>query len=183
MEDREVLYTNFVRDFGNRICSITAGRTYSNVIFLCIGTDRLIGDAFGPLVGTRLATLLRGANRLNVMGTLDNNVSLCNITEIMQNIRNTYTNPFIVAIDAALSNSEKIGNIVVSDGGLTLGSSLNRRSVIVGDMSIRGIVGRNCRNANQNLVILQNVPLSRVVEMADVVSTGIYNSINYECDE
>lgn len=183
MDEREELYTNFVRDFSNRICYITAGKTYSNVIFLCIGTDRLIGDAFGPLVGSRLATLLRGADRLNVIGTLDNNISLCNINETMQNIRNTYTNPFIVAIDAALSNAEQIGNIVVSDGGVTLGSSLNRSNVTVGDMSIRGIVGRNCRNANQNLVILQNVPLSRVVNMSDIVSTGIYNTINYECNE
>lgn len=183
MEEREELYANFVRAFGNRICSITSGRTYSNVIFLGIGTDRLIGDAFGPLVGSRLATLFRGADRLNVIGTLDNTVCLCNINETIQNIRNTYTNPFIVAIDAALSTPSQIGSIVVSDGGVCLGSSLNRQSVTVGDMSIKGIVGRNCRNANQNMMILQNVPLSRVVNMAEVVSTGIYNSINYECDE
>ena len=101
----------------------------------------------------------------------------------MRRIRNTYTNPFIIAIDAALSNSEQIGNIIVAEGGVTLGSSLNRNCITVGDMSIKGIVGRNCRNANQNLITLQNVPLSRVVNMADVVSTGIYNSINYQCNE
>lgn len=183
MKEREGLYANFIRDFGNRICSITAGKTYSNVIFLCIGTERLIGDAFGPLVGNRLIVLLRNANKLNVIGNLNSNVSICNITEIMQNIRNTYANPFIVAIDSALSNSEQIGNIVVSDGGLTLGSSMNRKSVIVGDMSIRGIVGKNCRNANQNLIILQKASLSMIVDMAEVVATGIYNSINYECNE
>lgn len=131
MEEREELYANFVRDFGNIICPITAGRTYSNVIFLCIGTDRLLGDAFGPLVGSRLKRLLQNANRLNVIGTLDNTVSLCNITETMQNIRNTYNNPFIVAIDAALSTPAQIGNIVVSEGEICVGSSLNRRSVLV----------------------------------------------------
>lgn len=183
MEEREELYTNFIRDFGNKICSITAGQTYSNVIFLCIGTDRLIGDSFGPLVGSRLNNLLRNAQRLNVIGTLDNTVSLCNINSTIQNIRNTYTNPFVVAIDAALSSSTQIGSIVVSEGGICLGSSLNRQSITVGDMSIRGIVGRNCRNTNQNMNILQNVPLSRAVNMAEIVSTGIYNIINYECDE
>lgn len=50
-------------------------------------------------------------------------------------------------------------------------------------MSIRGIVGKNCKNAKQNLMVLQNVALSRVVNLADIVSSGIYNTINYKCDE
>lgn len=183
MGENEELYKNFVRDFENKMCNITEGQTYSNIIFLCIGTQRLTGDAFGPLVGNRLTTLLRDANRLNVIGTLENTVSLCNINQVMENIRSTYANPFIIAIDAALSTPSNIGNILVTDGGMTLGSSLNRQGVIVGDMSIRGVVGRNCRNANQNLTILQNVPLSRVVNLAEIVSSGIYNTINYECYE
>jgi len=182
MVERDELYTNFVRDFGNTICPITAGRTYSNVIFLCIGTDRLIGDAFGPIVGTRLTKLLNRAERLNVIGNLNNTVSLCNINAALQNIRNTYTNPFVVAIDAALSTTAQIGGIKVAEGGVCLGSSLYRQGITVGDMSIRGIVGKNCRNANQNMSILQNIPLSRVVNMAEVVATGIANSINYECN-
>ena len=193
MGEKDELYTNFVRDFGNTICSITAGRTYSNVIFLCIGTDRLIGDAFGPIVGSRLTTLLNGSERLNVIGNLNNTVSLCNINSHMlrrsfilnatlQNIRNTYTNPFIVAIDAALSTTAQIGSIKVSSGGVCLGSSLYRQGITVGDMSIRGIVGKNCRNANQNMIVLQNIPLNRVVNMAEVVATGIANSINYDCN-
>lgn len=183
MEENEELYRNFVRDFRNRICNIAEGHTYSNIIFLCIGTQRLTGDAFGPLVGNRLTTLLRDADRMNVIGTLENTVSLCNINQVMENIRNTYTNPFIIAIDAALSNQDNIGNILVTDGGITLGSGLNRQGVTVGDMSIRGVVGRNCRNANQNLIVLQNVPLSRVINLAEIVSSGIYNTINYQCDE
>lgn len=182
MVERDELYTNFVRDFGNTICPITAGRTYSNVIFLCIGTDRLIGDAFGPIVGTRLTKLLNRAERLNVIGNLNNTVSICNINATLQNIRNTYTNPFVVAIDAALSTTAQIGGIKVAEGGVCLGSSLYRQGITVGDMSIRGIVGKNCRNANQNMSVLQNIPLSRVVNMAEVVATGIANSINYECN-
>lgn len=183
MEEREELYANFVRDFSEVLCGITENMSYSNIVFLCIGTDRLIGDAFGPLVGNRLTALLSDADRLNVIGTLENNISISNINQVLENIRNTYTNPFIIAIDAALARPEQIGSIIVSEGPLSLGSSLNRRGIQVGDMNIRGIVGRNCRNANQNLIILQNVPLSRVANMADIVSTGIYNSINYECNE
>ncbi len=183
MEEREKLYADFVRDFSETLCGITENISYSNIVFLCIGTERLIGDSFGPLVGNRLTSLLSDADKLNVIGTLENNISLSNINEVLGNIRNTYSNPFVVAVDAALSRPEQIGKIIVSEGQLSLGSSLNRKGIQVGDMNIRGIVGRNCMNANQNLIILQNVPLSRVVNMADIVSNGIYNSINYRCNE
>lgn len=183
MGENNELYRNFVRDFGNRMCNITEGRSYSNIIFLCIGTQRLIGDAFGPLVGNRLTILLNNARRLNVIGTLENPVSLCNINRILERIRSTYTNPFIVAIDAALSTPTKIGDILVDDGGVILGNSCNQSGITVGDMSIRAVVGRNCRNASQNLTVLQSVPLSRVVNLAEIVSSGIYNSINYDCCE
>lgn len=183
MGENNDLYRNFVRDFSNTMCNLTEGRTYSNIIFLCIGTQRLTGDAFGPLTGNRLTTLLNDARRINVIGTLENSVSLCNINNIVQRIKNTYTNPFIIAIDSALSTPANIGSICVCEGGLTVGTSLNRSGVTVGEMNIRAVVGRNCGNANQNLCVLQNVPLSRVVNLAEIVSSGIYNSINYDCCE
>ena len=183
MNENDTIYRNFVRDFSNTMCTETEGRSYSNIVFLCIGTQRLIGDAFGPLVGNKLTTLLRSANKLNVVGTLENSVCSSNIAKTISTINQNFCNPFIVAIDAALSTTENIGRILVSDGGITIGSSLNRQCTTVGDMSIRGVVGRNCGNANQNLNILQNVPLSRVVNLSDIVSTGIYNTINYECNE
>lgn len=183
MEENERIYRGFVRNFGNQICNITKGKVYSNLIFLCIGTQRIIGDAFGPLVGTRLTKMFRNARRLNVIGTLENSVVLCNINQIINNIRNNYTNPFIIAIDSALANSSDVGEIFVGDGGIELGACLNRQGVIVGDMSIKGIVGKNCGNTSQNLNVLQNVPLSRIVNLAEIVSTGIYNTINYECNE
>ena len=181
MGENNELYRNFVREFGSRMCNLTEGRTYSNIIFLCVGTQRLTGDAFGPMVGNRLTILMNDARRINVIGTLENPVSLCNINNILETINATYTNPFIIAIDSALSTPGNIGSIWVSDGGITVGSSLNRNGVTVGDMSIRAVVGRNCRNASQNLSVLQSVPLSRVVNLAEVVSSGIYNTINYDC--
>lgn len=115
MGENGKIYKKFINDFENIMCNLTAGKSYSNIIFLCIGTQRIIGDAFGPLVGTRLNNCLKNANRLNVIGTLENSVSLCNINEIMRNIEKTYTNPFIIAIDAALSTTDNIGKILVTN--------------------------------------------------------------------
>lgn len=183
MGDSNDLYRKFVSDFSNTMCGLTEGGTYSNIIFLCIGTQRLIGDAFGPLTGNRLTILLNDARRINIIGTLEDPVSLRNINNILQSIRNTYTNPFIIAIDSALSTPSNIGSIWVCDGGITVGTSLNRVGVTVGNMGIRAVVGRNCGNTSHNLSVLQNVPLSRVVNLAEIVSSGIYNSINYNCCE
>lgn len=47
-------------------------------------------------------------------------------------------------------------------------------------MSIQGIVPQDTRASMSNLRILQNTPLGRVMRLADVVSNGIYNVINYE---
>lgn len=151
MQENEEIYRNFVQEFSSRIIDITEGMTYSNIIFLCIGTQRLTGDAFGPLAGTRLNNLLRNATRLNVIGTLNNNISLCNINETINNINSTYTNPFIIAIDAALSTQDNIGRILVTDGAIQLGSSLNRTGIQVGDMSIRGVVRKKHRKYKSKL--------------------------------
>lgn len=43
-------YNNFVNDFSSVLYGLTNNREFSNVIFLCIGTDRVTGDSFGPLV-------------------------------------------------------------------------------------------------------------------------------------
>ena len=65
----------------------------------------------------------------------------------------------------------------------TYGAGLNKKCIHIGDMSIKGIVAQNFGNPQQNLRILQNTPLGLVMNLADIVSNGIYNVINYKCDE
>lgn len=50
-------------------------------------------------------------------------------------------------------------------------------------MNIKGIVARDLKVPMQNLRLLQNTPLKLVMKLADVVTSGIYNIINYECSE
>lgn len=47
-------------------------------------------------------------------------------------------------------------------------------------MNIKGIVGQNMRTPMQNLNMLQNTSLNLVMNLAEVVANGIYNTINYE---
>lgn len=120
MQVGDNLYNTFVNDFSNVMCRIADGQNYSNIIFLCIGTDRITGDAFGPLVGYKLTSFFSDASRINVIGNLTNPVCANNAVEVLQQIRENYSNPFIIAIDSALSSTNQIGNIVVREGGISL---------------------------------------------------------------
>lgn len=116
----ENLYIKFINDFSNVMCKLADGNQYSNIIFLCIGTDRITGDTFGPLVGRKLKSLFQNTRKINVIGDLKNPVCANNILETADFIRENFSNPFILAIDSALSSKDNIGTINVSEGPVSL---------------------------------------------------------------
>ena len=115
-----ILYENFVNDFNDVMCALADGNNYSEIIFLCIGTDRITGDAFGPLVGYKLKSLFSDANRIKIIGDLESPVNASNINTIAKEIRQNYSNPFIIAVDSAMSTPANVGTIVVREGGMNV---------------------------------------------------------------
>ena len=60
-----------------------------NTVIVCIGTDRAIGDALGPLVGT----MLKNSDfKYPVYGTLDNPIHALNIYESIEQIKSKHSN-------------------------------------------------------------------------------------------
>lgn len=55
---------------------------------------------------------------------------------------------------------------------------MNKKQLYIGDISIKGIVGKDFKNSRNNFNELQNMPLNIIIDMAECVSTGIYNVIN-----
>ena len=163
-------YHKFIREFSNTICNLTENKVYSHVIFLCVGTDRITGDTFGPIVGHKLKRLYEDVRNIEVIGDLENTVCDANIECVMQNIRKKYQNPFIIAIDSALSCKENVGRIVVEDRGIYLGSGIGKGKICIGDMSIKGVVAQNLGNPKSNMQLLQNISLGFVLDMAETVS-------------
>ena len=145
------------------------------IVFVCIGTDRIIGDSFGPLVGTKIQNELEKYNisNINVYGTLENNVSYTNINQIIKIIDERYKNPYIVTIDSALGNKEYIGKIIVNQGKIQLGKGLNKNKIELGDLSIRAIVGKDSKIPKYNFYNLQNISLNTIIKMSDIVSDSI----------
>lgn len=148
---------------------------YKEIIFLCIGTDRIIGDCFGPLVGTKLEEKLAQTNIFNIQiyGTLNNNITYSNIYETLNKIYKENDKPYIIVIDAALSSKEDIGKIYINNGKTILGKGLNKTKIEVGNMSLKAVVGKDYKIPTYNFIILQNVSLKTVINLSDLVSESI----------
>lgn len=143
---------------------------FTDIVFLCIGTDRATGDSLGPLIGYKIKDM-RYSN-IHVMGTLDEPVHAKNLDENIMKIK-TLQKPFVVAIDACLGKFERIGFINIKEGPLSPGSGVNKQLQSVGDMNITGIVNMG---GFMEIMILQNTRLSLVMNMANLISSGIkYN--------
>lgn len=156
-------------------------KKYFETVFLCIGTDRVIGDSLGPLVGTMLQEKLEKYNFFNITiyGTLQENICYTNIQNTLKIINQKHKNACIVVIDAALSHEDNIGKIFITREKMVLGKGLCKDKVEVGDISIKAVVGKNYKLSKYNFSSLQNISLNVVIRLAQLISDGIYETIKY----
>lgn len=150
-----------------------------DLVFICIGTDRMTGDSFGPLVGSKIEEKLKKHNisNINVYGTLDKNVCYTNINETLEIIRSRHPNSYIIAIDSALGEKENIGKIIINKEEMHIGKGLNKNKIELGDISIKAIVAKNSKIPNHNFYILQNVSLNEVMKLSNIVANGVVGAI------
>ncbi len=144
----------------------------TEVIFVCIGTDRSTGDALGPLVGSYLSEMHR--NTL-VYGTLIRPVHAVNLAETITLVEKTHVSPFIVAVDACLGQLSSVGQITLSDGALQPGAGVHKKLPQIGHVHITGIVNVG---GFMEYFVLQNTRLGIVVPMAKVIADAIALSIS-----
>jgi len=142
------------------------------IIFLCIGTDRSTGDSLGPLVGEKLKFLIR--DNVCIYGNLEKPVHAKNLCDVINEINSVYSDPFIIAIDACLGSIQNVGKIFIENRPLCPGAAMNKDLPSVGNISITGIV--NISGALE-FMVLQNTRLFTVMQLADIISKGIYHSI------
>lgn len=173
-------YNNFVNEFSGKLYNLNSDIPYSNYIFLCVGSDKIIGDSYGPLVGEKLKKNFKNMyHNIEVYGTLEEPVSAVNLEKKVEEIYRKYKHPCIIAIDSALGSQDKIGTIFVSNSKMQCGKGTNKKMIYVGDISIKGIVGKDYKLPKYNFSCLQNIPLGEVMKLADITSDGIYNAIKY----
>lgn len=81
-------------------CILDHQEKWSELVFLCIGTDRVTGDCLGPFVGQKLSSC--STPDFTVYGTLFQPVHALNLTAMYSFIRKRHPEALIVAIDASL---------------------------------------------------------------------------------
>lgn len=121
------------------------------LVIICIGTDRAIGDAYAPYIGT----LLKANDIEDVYGTLDKPIHALNIKDRLEEIYSTYEGEDVayLSIDACLIKGDRSGREPLTmefrnkpiKPGKGVGKELGR----VGDFSIVGHVGYNMRDFNE----------------------------------
>jgi putative sporulation protein YyaC len=141
---------------------------FKTIVFVCIGTDRSTGDSLGPLVGYKLQN--NTYNNLYFHGTLKNPVHAKNLDDTIKLIEAKYENPFVVAIDACLGQTEHVGFISIGEGSIKPGSGVNKELPPIGNMYITGIVNYG---GFMDFLVLQNTRLCVVMDMADIIAKGI----------
>lgn len=170
------LKETFIQDFSSAFNKTILQKGRIEAIFLCVGTDRITGDCFGPLVGSKLIELLQEHNfsNINVYGDLEKNLNYESISKIIKNINNNST---IIVIDAALSKKDNIGKIFVSNRKTVLGKGLDKNKIEIGDISIKSVVAKDYKIPKYNFKALQNISLNVVMTLANIVAEGIFEVI------
>jgi putative sporulation protein YyaC len=173
MLKNSVEYKRFVWELRN---VITINKGNKNIVFLCIGSNRIIGDAFGPVVGSILKKQFKNTDEIEIIGNLDDVVTYNNIAERIN--ENNKDNKLIIVVDSALSHKANIGKVFIQNRGLKYAESLKKKNKTIGDISIKAVVGENENNSLKNFYNLQKVSIERIYGMCNIVSNGILDVMN-----
>ncbi len=140
-------------------------------IFICIGSDLVLGDSLGPLVGTFLKERNLGAY---VYGTLNSPITAKEVEYAKIYLKQMHPASSIIAIDAAVGNVDDVGLIKVTDNGLKPGLGVDKDLGIIGDISIIGVVaGKSIKNHQ----LFNLTRLNLIFKMAEIIADGIEHYI------
>lgn len=148
--------------------------TFSDdTIIVCIGTDRSIGDAVGPYVGTLLKEL---NSKFPVYGTLDNPIHGLNIHENMKQIQSKHPNANIIAIDACIptGSNGKMGDFVYSDSPIYPGAGVGKNLLEIGNHSVKIIIGDYVEGKTP-ITYLNSMRLSECMSISTNIANTLYN--------
>lgn len=138
-------------------------------VIVCVGSDLSVGDALGPVAGTKLKEKLKGYN-VYVYGTLAKPITAHEVKYTNQFIKSTHPNSTVIAIDAAVGAAGDIGLIKGAKRGLKPGSGANKRLQKVGDVSVMGIVAEK---SLFNYSLFSSTRLNVVYKMAEIIAEGV----------
>lgn len=138
-----------------------------DVIVICIGTDKCIGDSLGPLTGS---LLVENNFPFPVYGTLDNPIHALNLETEVAKIKFKHPTAKIIAIDACIGNVKSVGELQIRSEGLKPGKGVGKSLPIIGDISIVGIVDSSNITTSFSSRVIR---LSFIMEMSKTISHAL----------
>ena len=111
--------------------------SFRELVFICIGSDRITGDSLGPLVGHSLSK--HGLSFAYVYGTLSQPVHALNLSETIEEIKLRHPDSLLIAVDASLgTRKHRLSHHLQRRSGT--GTWCDKKLPPIGDISITGIV-------------------------------------------
>lgn len=159
-------------------CILHHPDSWSELVFLCIGSDRVTGDCLGPYIGYQLLDRLdinMRTHGIYVYGTLKDPVHALNLARVARQIKTLHPDGLVIAVDASLGQKKHLGYVTIASGALYPGAGVQKELPPVGDIHITGIV--NIAGILEQLT-LQTTRLSTVISLADTITQGILNYTN-----
>lgn len=151
-------------------CILHHPKKWSELVFLCIGSDKITGDSLGPYIGYQLNQY--SIHNIFVYGTLSEPVHALNLVKTTTKIQKKHPDALIIAIDASLGQKKHLGYVTIGNGALYPGAGVQKELPPVGDIYITGIV--NISGMMEQFT-LQTTSLSTVITLADTITQGILN--------
>lgn len=149
----------------------SSGYKNEDIIFLCIGSDRSVGDSLGPLVGT----MLKEHNvPYQVYGTLETPVHAFNLKDKLKEIKRQFKRKLIFSIDASLGEQSQVGHVLFKEGPLVPGKALKKVLPEVGDYHFSGVV--NYIDPLPTMQFLNDTRLYTVMNLAKTIVNIIVQS-------
>ena len=136
-------------------------------IVVCVGSDLVVGDSLGPLVGTFLRQKNAGAY---IYGTLNQPITSKEVEYVKRYLKQLHPKSMIIAVDAAVGETDDVGLIKTADKGLKPGLGVDKNLSEIGDVSIVGVVAVK---SYKNYRLFNLTRLSLIYRMAEAISQGI----------
>lgn len=145
----------------------------NKLVFICIGTNKIMGDCLGPIVGTYLKSKFKDRlyEDIEVYGDIYNPIDYNSIHSILNLLEPKNEKCTRILVDSALG--ENVGDIVINSGGINIGEGILNGKQIVADINIKGIVGKNYKSIKKNMNQLGKINFNQINQMANYIVRAI----------
>ncbi len=143
-------------------------------VFMCVGSDRVVGDALAPIVSEYLIKKFK-VNAF-VYGTLSNPINSKNVESAYEYIKLKHPNSKIIVVDATLSYSQEMFCVKMQNCGVIPAGFFNKKLKIMGDISLIGVVG-NVGMKDYNFI--NNIGINSILKMAYFMAQSINFALKF----